>query len=300
MTIEDVLRKRRPVLFDGANGTEYQRRGLVAGLAPESWNLSNAQAVEEVHREYCMSGSQVIESNTFGANRKRLESSGLENKIKEINKIAVGLALSAADEKVLVAGSVGPLGALVDPYGDVRKEEAGDIFREQVELLIGAGVHLIAIETMISLEEAVIALEAAKDAGAKTVSVTMTFEPSPDGPRTPFGESPTQAVELLERYGVSIIGSNCGRGFDVMRAVAKEMKMAAKVPVLIQPNAGIPEYLQNAVTYPESPQQFGEFVKEMTSLGVELIGGCCGMTSAHIAEAHRVIQRMRKEKSAKV
>ena len=289
MTVDDVFAKRKPVLFDGANGTEYQHRGLAAGSAPESWNLANAPLVKKIHQEYCSAGSQIIETNTFGANRKRLQASRLENNIKEINWTGVGLALSAANGNALVAGSVGPLGALIEPYGDTSKEEAGEIFREQVQLLLEAGVHWIAIETMISLEEAVLALEAAKEAGAKTISVTMTFEPTPEGPRTPFGESPAQIAQKLTSSGATIVGSNCGLGFDVMRSVAKELKGLTTIPVLVQPNAGIPTYSHDTLIYPEGLEQYAEFVRDMVSLGIEFVGGCCGTTPQHIAEAHRII-----------
>ncbi|MBI4428577.1 MAG: homocysteine S-methyltransferase family protein [Ignavibacteriales bacterium] len=292
MNVAELLKEKTAILFDGANGTEYQRRGLETGLSPESWNLSNAPMVEKIHLEYISAGSMIVETNTFGANRKRLEASGLENKLKEINSTAADLALSAANGNALVAGSVGPLGALIEPYGDISKDEARRIFQEQIRLLLDAGVHLIAIETMMSLEEALLALEAGRYEGAKTIAVTMTFEPTPEGPRTPFGESPSQVVQTLERMGATIVGSNCGRGFDVMRAVAKEMKSAAKVPVLVQPNAGIPTFKEKTIFYPENPEQYAEFVKDMLSLGVELIGGCCGTTAEHIAAAKKVVQRV--------
>jgi 5-methyltetrahydrofolate--homocysteine methyltransferase len=290
MNVTDFLKSNMPVLFDGANGTEYQRRGLAVGSPPELWNLTKPEVVKQIHREYIEAGSQVVTTNTFGGNRIRLRAGGIEKEILTINRQAVEIALSAADGKALVAGSIGPLGAIIEPFGETTREQARQVFLEQAKLLLENGVHLIVIETMISLEEAIIALKAAREAGATTISVTMTFDRTPDGPRTPFGESPSNVALALAAEGADIVGSNCGCSFDIMRSVAREMKSSVSTPILVQPNAGIPTIASSGIHYPETPPGYGIFVSEMLSLGVEYIGGCCGTTSEHIAEAARVIR----------
>lgn len=285
ITLDELLQGKTSILFDGAMGTECQKRGLPVGSPPELLNLENPQALRAIHESYVVAGADVVESNTFGGNRKRLEANDLHGKIREINNMAAEAALEAAEGKAFVAGSVGPLGALVEPYGEVSRQEAKDIFGEQVSILREAGIGLILIETMISLEEALLALEAAREAGAAFVGVTMTFEPTPNGPRTAFGEAPAQVARTLLENGANIVGSNCGSDLDTMRAVAKEFLAATDRSILIQPNAGIPSIENGVSVYPEDPQSFGRFLHELTSTGIRLIGGCCGTTPQHIASA---------------
>jgi 5-methyltetrahydrofolate--homocysteine methyltransferase len=287
MKIDELL-LQKSVQFDGGTGTEYQKRGLTIGESPEALTLEMPSIVEQVHREYLDAGAKVIETNTFGGNKKRLQSAGLDKRISEINGLAAEIALRSANGKAVVAGSVGPLGVLLEPYGDISQTEAMELFGEQVGYLLKAGIELILVETMISLEEAILALRAAREAGAKTVGVTLTFELTPDGPKTAFGESPTTCLQALEQSGASLVGSNCGNGFEVMRAVAKEMKSVSKIPIIIQPNAGIPTLAGNQVTYPESPAHYARFVRELLDLNVQFVGGCCGTTPDHIRAAARI------------
>jgi len=288
MTIHDLL-KKTPVLFDGGTGTEFQKRGLKIGDAPESLTLTHKDIVRQVHRDYLDAGSQVIETNTFGGNRKRLESAGLANRIVEVNSIAVEIALQEAGGKAVVAGSIGPLGVLLEPYGDVSQTEAMEMFGEQASILLRSGIGFILIETMISLEEATLALRSVKEAGAVSIGVTLTFEMSGDEPRTTFGETARLCAEVLANEGASLVGSNCGNGFEVMRSVSNSMKESSKVPLLIQPNAGIPAYSEGRPVYTEGPTEFASFVREMRSAGVDCLGGCCGTTPDHIRSAARVL-----------
>lgn len=282
MNWADLIASPGVIFFDGANGTEYQRRGLPVGSPPEALVLSNPALVKQVHLEYLRAGSNVIETNTFGANRKRLAASGLGHKIVEINQQAVALARAAGGR--VIAGSMGPLGALLEPYGEVNREEAFGIFREQATLLLKAGVDLLVIETMTSLEEALLALQAVQEAGARTVGVTMTFEQTPDGPRSLFGEIPRAAAQALLDAGATFVGSNCGNGFEVMRAVACDMMQGADPNrILLQPNAGVPTLLSGELRYPGTPEQYCDFVRDMLLHGVRMFGGCCGTTAEHIA-----------------
>lgn len=279
-----------PVLFDGATGTEYQRRGLPVGAAPEQWITEHPERVVDVHRTYIAAGAQVIETCTFGATRRRMDASGLEISVAELNKKAVALAQQAANEKILVAGSVGPLGGLLEPYGDISIAEAETLFAEQISVLHQSGADIILIETMISLGEAIVALRTAKNIGALNIGVTMTFDMTGSEPRTPFGEPIHEVARELLNEGASFIGANCGAGFELMRRVANDFRAATTLPLLIQTNAGIPVIEEGNILYPETPQTFGTFVKEMRNLGVEMIGGCCGTTPEHIAEAQRALQ----------
>ncbi len=238
-----------------------------------------------LHREFVAAGSMVIESNTFGANARRFHAVEVEDDVAENIRAAAGLALEAAGGRIIVAGSTGPLGELIEPYGELAHDEARASLLEQYRALKGAGIRVLLIETMMALEEAQLALESAHAVGFDIVGATMTFEPTPHGPRTAFGVSPAQAAKALIAAGAQIVGSNCGSGFDTMRDVAKEFLDASSVPVLIQPNAGIPRGGANGPVYPETPESFAAFLAEMYGMGVKLLGGCCGAEPEHIGAA---------------
>lgn len=283
-SIKEIL-TGKTILFDGAMGTTIQRMNLEHSDPPELLNLFHPKELESIHRSYIEAGAQIIETNTFGGNRKRLEQNGLEDKVAEINTAAVKIAKAAAGGKAFVAGSVGPLGVLIEPYGDLPAEAAKNIFAEQIKFLLEAGADLILIETMISLDEALLALEAAKEAGSKITGVTLTFENGAQGVRTPYGETPAQSAKTLAEHGADFVGSNCGHGAGDILLVAREMKSATDVPLLIQPNAGLPRFEAGKIIYDESPENFGLFAKSAIELGAEMIGGCCGTTFEHIRTA---------------
>jgi 5-methyltetrahydrofolate--homocysteine methyltransferase len=290
MTLQQLLRNK-PVLFDGATGTEYQRRGLPVGAAPEIWVMENPDAVKDVHRTYVAAGAQVIETCTFGATKRRLEASDVPYSVADVTRTAVALAKEAVAGKALVAGSVGPFGGILEPYGEVTVGEVEELFAEQMSVLVESGADIVLIETMISLSEAIVALRTAKSVGASTVGVTMTFEMTGSEPRTSFGESVQDVVKALTEEGATFIGANCGAGFELMRIVARSFRTESKIPVLIQTNAGIPSVEKGLIVYPEQAASFGRFVKELTDLGIDMIGGCCGTTPEHIAEAAKNIKK---------
>ncbi len=280
---------KKTLLFDGAMGTELQGRSLPIGTPPELWNIENPKIVGEIHRDYIASGAMVIETNTFGGNRLRLRKSNLDTRIKEINQRGVEIALKFKDRGVLIAGSVGPLGELVEPYGDVTEKEAEEVFSEQMMILKDSGVDFILIETMISLREALIALRSAKKLDL-IVGVTMSFELGPLGGRTPFGDEVETSIRKLEENGADFVGSNCGKGIEDMKKIAPIVRKSTNLPVLIQPNAGIPKILDGRLTYSESPSDFAVFVEEMLDLGINFIGGCCGTSPEFIKEAYEVFK----------
>ncbi len=289
----DNLFQNKPVLFDGAMGTSIQALNLKDVDPPEMLNLKYSHILEEIHKKYIEAGAQVIETNTFGGSRSRLEISGLADKVNEINSIAVKTAKAAANSDAYIAGSVGPSGFLIEPYGETPRSLVYENFAEQIQLLIDNGADLILIETMISLDEALIALEAAKKTGSRCTGVTLTFEKGLQGFRTSFGESPEEAAAKLYEYGADFIGSNCGHGLEDMKSVAEELRKVSNLPLLIQPNAGLPKVSDGKIEYDETPDMYAELVESLIELGIEFIGGCCGTTYEHIHEGSKVIKSHR-------
>lgn len=290
LTINELLSKGI-LLFDGAMGTSIQKFNLPDVDPPELINLNHPDKLKEIHLKYIEAGSNIIETNTFGGSRLRLNLSDLGDKVKEINTAAVRIAKEAAKGKAYVAGSVGPLGVLIEPYGELSSQEAFNTYKEQIEILLEAGVDLILIETMISLDEALIALKAAKEAGSKITGVTLTFDSGALGLRTSFGESPSDAILKLKESGADFVGSNCGHGLTDILLAAEEMKKVSDLPILIQPNAGLPEFIDGNIVYNESPEMFMKFTQRAISLGVNFIGGCCGTTDLHIKAANSVLRK---------
>lgn len=291
MSLERLLHPTGPILFDGGFGACLQHRGLEPGSAPETWNLLKPAEVRQLHGEFVASGSAVIETNTFGANARRFHAGEVEGGVGRNIAAAVSLAREAAGDRAILAGSTGPLGELIEPYGELTASDARAAFREQYRALRENGVRVLLIETMMSLDEATLALECAVETGFDVIGVSMTFEPTKHGPRTAFGVSPTQAAKELIAAGAQIVGSNCGSGFDTMRHVAREFLDASSVPVLIQPNAGIPLGGAAGPVYPETAESFGAFLAQLSEMGVRLLGGCCGAEPEHIAAAARHLRR---------
>jgi 5-methyltetrahydrofolate--homocysteine methyltransferase len=276
--------RQYPLLFDGAMGTEIQKIGLQQGTSPESVNIDHPDKLMEIHREYIKAGARIIGTNTFGANRMRLNDY-LKNRVEEINIKAAEIALKAAGEKVIVAGSVGPTGSVLEPFGELSSEEAEEIFTEQISALLQGGVEIILIETMMSLDEAMIALRSAKRLNVPLSGVTMTFNITGGKITTPFGETIETVCRQLADNGADFIGSNCGNGFSNMLEIGRAIKEYSSVPVLLQPNAGLPEIKNGRLIYRGSPDEFASFAEQALEYGVEYIGGCCGTDYSHIEKA---------------
>ena len=293
MEIIKRLLKDRPVLFDGSTGTELQRMGLPNGVTPEAWNLDHPEKVEQMAKDYVDAGAKVIETNTFGGNKIRLKAAGLADSFEEINIVGISIAHRVARSKAAVIASIGPLGTLIEPYGEVTQDEAKQCFREQARVIKKVGIEAVVIETMISLEEAVLAFEGVKEAGIEEIGVTMSYEVGQQGIRTAYGESIKDVVRKMEEMGVSFIGSNCGNGFENMLLVARELRESSSLPILVQPNAGVPVFNGKEIVHPGTPEQFGEFVASAISIGVDFVGGCCGTTPAHIREGKKILDRLK-------
>lgn len=282
--LRDLIAARGCALFDGAMGTMLQGAGLEAGESGERWNLEKADAVAEIHRGYAAAGSVLVTTNTFGATAPRLSASGLGDRVADVNAAAVRIARAVAEEfDALVAGDVGPTGELIEPLGTLSPSEAQALFAEQIDALAGAGADLILGETLSDLAEAEAVVRAAHDASPQLeVAVTLSFDTNR---HTMMGVSPAQAVERLGELGVTAVGANCGRGLEDMEAVMVEMVAHRPDGLLLiaQSNAGLPVIRGEEFCYETTPEEMADYALRMRELGVELVGGCCGSTPAHMA-----------------
>lgn len=269
---------KQVLIFDGAMGTLLQEKGLKPGACPELMNIEEEDAVREVHKVYVENGADVITTNTFGGNRIKLSEYNLEDKVEKINIKAVKIAKSArADKKYYVAGSVGPTGRFVEPVGNMTFKEAYDVFFEQIKALSLGGADLIIFETFNDLGEIRAALLAAKDACSLPVICSLTYA----GGRTLTGVSPSSAAVILESLGADAIGANCSGGPEELFPVIKEIIGATSLPVIVEPNAGLPELLNGEVHYPLNPDLFLEKMEPYFSLEMNIFGSCCGSSPEH-------------------
>jgi methionine synthase I (cobalamin-dependent) len=278
----EKLLARGAVVTDGAWGTQLQARGLTVGQCPDAWNLTEPGKVEEVARAYIAAGSQVILTNTFGANCVRLAEYGLADKVAEINRLGAAISKRAAAGKALVFASVGPTGKMLCA-GEIGEEECAALFTEQVQALKAGGADAIVVETMAELEEAKLAVVAAKATGLPVVAC-MVFD---TGGRTMMGTTPEQAAAELAAAGADVIGSNCGNGIAAFVPICEQLRAATKLPVWIKANAGLPEMVAGKVIYRTSPAEFAAHVPALLKAGANFLGGCCGTTPAHLAAVAR-------------
>ncbi|MBN1439094.1 MAG: bifunctional homocysteine S-methyltransferase/methylenetetrahydrofolate reductase [Anaerolineales bacterium] len=287
----------KPLLADGAMGTLLVARGVPAGENLDLQNLTRPETVAKAHRDYRAAGAQILETNTFGANRYKLAAAGLGDSIEAILRAGVEVARREAGG-ALVAGSIGPLGVRLAPYGRVKPEQAEAAFREQTELLLRHGADLILIETMSDVNEALAALRAARTAGAQFVGVSFTF--TRDG-LTLFGDTPAAAARALVAAGADLIGVNCSSGPAQAIRILREMRAAAQqAPLSAMPNAGWPERTGGRILYPAGPDYFGGYAREFAAAGASVVGGCCGTTPEHIAAMRTALETFVPAKPAAV
>jgi 5-methyltetrahydrofolate--homocysteine methyltransferase len=291
MKLLDEL-KTRILLSDGAWGTFLQARGLKSGECPEMWNLSHREEVFGIARSYVDAGCDLIETNSFGANRIKLAAYGLADKMEEINRLAVEISREAAGDNRYVAGSVGPTGKIM-LMGDISEPELYNVFRQQSEALEKGGADIIIVETMSALDEASIAVRAARENTGCTVIATMTFSKTPKGDfRTMMGVSPEKMAVAMKNAGAHVIGSNCGNGIEQMIGIVNAIrKVNSEIPLIIQANAGLPELEDGKTVYRESPEIMASFVEELINAGTNIIGGCCGTTPEHIKAIGKKLDR---------
>ena len=291
-SIIDRLQNGEILLSDGAMGTELQKRGLPSGHCPEEYNISHPQIIQSVYKDYYDAGSDIVETNSFGGNRMRLAAHGMQDKVKEFCRHSAELAKEVCPQGRFVAGSIGPTGGMMAPLGNLTAEKAYEIFAEQAEALAEGGADIIFVETMMAVEEAEAALRAAKEASGLPVSVSMTFDKTETGVRTSWGVDAAMAVERLSAAGADVIGANCGNGVEIVIEVIRQMRSLTPLPLLAQPNAGIPEIIDNQIVYKETPQSMSKKLREILDIGVNILGGCCGTTPKHIRMFRKLIDEI--------
>ena len=268
------LLKERPVIIDGAWGTELQKQGLKPGESPEALNLERPELVEAVAASYVAAGSRIIITNTFGGTRFTLERHGLAGKVAEVNRIGVEISKRAAGDKALVFASVGPTGKML-MMEEVTEEEMLAAFSEQAQALAAGGADGLVIETMSDLEEARIALQACKATGLPVVA-SMVYDAGADFDRTMMGTTVEQATQELTEAGADVIGSNCGQGIEGFVKLCAKMKANTHLPIWIKGNAGLPVMEGGKAVYKTTPETFASFAQPLLDAGADFIGGCCG------------------------
>ena len=288
--------QERPLLGDGAMGTQLMFAGLEQGACGEAWNLTHPERVLAIQRRYVEAGSDCLLTNTFGGCRIMLNRHGYADDAAAVNRAAVEIARRAfGDRDGFVIGDIGPFGGLMEPYGDFTEETVRAAFQEQARALVDAGVDAIIIETQTALEELQLGIEAAKEAGAPCVIGSLAYDTTRDGStfRTMMGIDPEHAAEFMLEHGVDIVALNCGTGMDMERArqAVERYRKTVKLPVMAQPNAGQPKLVNMKVVYDEMPEQMVAGVEPLLDAGAAIVGACCGSTPEHIRAFRRAIDQ---------
>ncbi len=271
---------RGPVLCDGAMGTLLYAKGVFINRCYDELNVSQPELVGAIHADYAKAGAEVLESNTFGANRYRLQRHGFEARVAEINRAGVKLARAAAGQGIFVAGSVGPLGARLEPLGKISRDEARAAFREQIEVLAEAGADLLMLETFGQLEELHQAILAARDA-APGLPIVAEVTIDEDGNALDGTDAETFGARLSD-FGVNVVGCNCSVGPAAMLDTIERLRRVTSLPLAAQPNAGMPRNVEGRNLYLCSPEYMASYARKFVAAGVSLVGGCCGTTPEHI------------------
>ena len=275
--------RQGPVLIaDGAMGSFLMEHGLKPGDSPESFNLARGDLLREIASLYLDAGAEVVQTNTFGGSALKLRAYDLEDRTEEVNRLAVEAVRDAVGDRAYVSGSCGPCGEMLAPYGTATPDDVRGSFERQMGALVEAGVDVLCIETMMSISEARLAIETARNVSPDIpVMATMTFDATPRGFYTMMGNDIASGAQALTEAGADVIGSNCGNGIDNMVAIAREFRALTDMPLLIQSNAGLPEIVDGSAAYRESPEFMAEKARAFLEIGVQIVGGCCGTTPEH-------------------
>ena len=295
-TFREALEEGLPILIDGAMGTQLYDKGVFINQCFDHVNLTNPDYVKQVHEGFLAAGAQVLETNTFGANRLRLKSFGFESELEAINQAGVKLAREVAGEKAWVAGALGPLGIKIEPYGPTSYEESRQIFREQAEVLEKSGVDLFIVETMSRVAELREAVAGIREVSDKPIIGMLTVN---DFGQTFYGTEPMFLVGDLQKLDMDVMGINCSVGPKVIFDVLEQMARVAGKPLCAMPNAGIPRSVDGRNMYLCTPEYMATYARRMLKIGVQVIGGCCGTTPDHIKAMSRAIGQEQSSHSKK-
>ncbi|MCW8850593.1 MAG: homocysteine S-methyltransferase family protein [Melioribacteraceae bacterium] len=293
-SILEAIKKRQVLVSDGAWGTFLHQRGLEPGECPELWNVTHREDVLAIAKSYIDSGSDMVLTNSFGGSPSKLKHYGLDDRTFELNKAAAEISREAAGNDKFVLGSIGPTGVIM-MMQEVPSDSIFEGFKIQAEGLVKGGVDAICIETISEIDEALIAIRAVKEISDAEIICTFTFEKTVDGKyKTMMGTTPTEMVQSIKDSGVSIIGANCGNGFENMIDIVKEIRSVDNnSPILIHANAGIPFFHEGQTVFPDSPEVMASRVGELIESGANIIGGCCGTTPEHIKVLSEQIRKIK-------
>lgn len=298
-TIREALQTRKILVSDGAWGTMLMNAGMPPSVCPESWNIANPDAVRGVGAQYVAAGADLITTNSFGGSSFKLDAYGEGPRVREYNRAAAALSREAAGGERLVIASMGPTGKML-LMEDVTEQELYDAFRAQAEALAEGGANACCIETMSAIDEAALAVKAAKESTGLEVICTFTFERCVEGVhRTMMGVSPQEMAVAMIDAGADIVGTNCSQGPSTMVSIVEAIRGAAPdVPIIVHPNAGIPVHTGQGDAYPETPESMAAYVPALVGAGARIIGGCCGTTPQHIRRIAEAVASERNKKSA--
>jgi len=289
--MKDFLKliSKKVLIYDGSKGTMLQKLGMIGGECPELWNLEHSDVVRKIYRMYKEAGADVIQTNTFQGNRLKLAEYSLSDKTYELNFLGARLAREVMGQDGFVAASIGPIGKLFEPSGDLTFDVAYEVYREQVRALADGGADIINFETFTDVAEMRAALLAAKDETDLPVICSIAFE---SNGRTLMGTDPYTAAVILKSLGADMIGTNCSLGPKHLLEIVKIMCKVGDTPICVKPNAGLPEMVDDRVVYNETPESFADYAEEFVKYGARLIGGCCGTTPEFIRAIREKINGM--------
>lgn len=284
MTKQDfqTLTSAGVVILDGATGSNLRRAGMPVGVSSEQWVLEHPQVLQTLQRAYVEAGSQIVYAPSFSANRISLKNFGLEDQVAEMNSALVRLSKEAADGRALVAGDLTTTGQMLEPGGAMTFDELYHVYQEQIRALADAGADLLVAETMLSVQETVIALDAAQSVCDLPVMCTLTLEA--DGSAI-YGGNAVEAVTTLQELGAAAVGVNCSVGPNQLTSVIANMRAVAQVPIIAKPNAGMPVINDKGeAIYDMGPQEFARHIQRLVEAGAGIVGGCCGTTPEYIRQ----------------
>ncbi|MHB1153265.1 MAG: homocysteine S-methyltransferase family protein [Eubacteriales bacterium] len=290
--IVDVVKSGKVLVSDGAWGTFLYKKGLQPGECPELWCINRFEDVSSIAKSYIDAGADMVESNSFGGNCFKLKSYKLDGRVAEINEAAAKASRNAAGDKWVIA-SIGPTGKLL-VIEEVTEDELYEAFKVQAIALEKGGADALCIETMSDIDEAVLAIKAAKENTKCEIICTFTFEKTVRNEfRTMMGVSPVAAVKAAIEAGADIVGANCGNGMECMIEIVKEIReFTSDTPILVHANAGLPENRNGVDFFPESPEDMSKFVEAIIDAGANIIGGCCGTTPEHIKAIKEAVTKL--------